>query len=269
MAMGAMAWTGLAPAQSGWAWWQDVGEGARERHDVYLKLGYTRIDPDTDSGELMFDDPTKVGPITVVPEGVFPGSEVDVRKTDLASLTLGYMITRNLGIETILGLPALQIDFDSRGSLQERSIDPLGLVGPLEGKIGESKAVPLVATLVFYPWPDTRIRPYVGAGYSYTYTYDETITNRELWLDPRDPDTAPDFEVSDEWAWVAQLGAEVDITDKWFASVDVKYLDLEIEADISNVRTAVPILGSLGASDSTIDVGINPWVYTLAVGRTF
>lgn len=243
----------------------------RQGGEIYARFGVTHIQQNVDSGPLIFEESTSVAGITVVNEGPMPGSEVDVSDEQLASIQLGYMFTPHIGIETILGLPAIKFDYEPAGSLRTDSLDALGLVGPFQQKLGTAKALPIITTLTYQPFPANRVRPYLGVGAAYVYTYDEELTNRQLWTDENNPDTAPDFEVSDEWGAVGQLGLEVDITPKWFFNADVKYIDLEVRGNVRNavIDSGIPLIGEVEASDSYVDVELDPLVYTIAVGRVF
>lgn len=243
----------------------------RQGGEIYARFGVTHIAQNVDSGPLIFEESTSVVGIPVVDEGPVPGSEVDVSDEQLASIQLGYMFTPHIGIETVLGLPAIKFDYEPAGSLRTDPLDALGLVGPFQQKLGTAKALPIITTLTYQPFPANRVRPYLGVGAAYVYTYDEELTNTQLWTDENDPDTAPDFEVSDEWGAVGQIGLEVDITPKWFFNADVKYIDLEVRGNVRNavIDSGIPLIGEVAASDSYVDVELDPLVYTIAVGRVF
>jgi outer membrane protein len=59
----------------------------------------------------------------------------------------------------------------------------------------------------------------------------------------------------------AQFGLDWSIDKRWFANLDLKYIDMSTTATLSNAAT--------GAAAYTTDVKINPWVLGLGIGTTF
>ena len=53
----------------------------------------------------------------------------------------------------------------------------------------------------------------------------------------------------------AQLGADIELSDKWVLNLDLRYISIEADATLDGA--------DLGK------VEINPWVYAIAVGRRF
>ena len=136
--------------------------------------------------------------------------------------------------DEVPGLPGSEIDLEGDGSIS-------GL-----GDIGETKHLPPTLTVNYHFMPGGNIRPYVGAGLNYTYFWDEETKGALNGLD---------LDLDDSWGLSAQVGVDVSITDTWFGNASVRYIDIDTEADLE--------------SFGEFDVDIDPWVYTVSIGRTF
>ncbi|HBG51744.1 MAG TPA: hypothetical protein DDW89_08055, partial [Gammaproteobacteria bacterium] len=129
-----------------------------EKGSFYAKFGVSRFDPSSSSGPLTFEEDTRV-PIlgTVLPAGPVAGSGIAVAPDEIATITLGYLLTSHLSIETALGLPTLKFDNVGRGSLEDAPLVRIRIprltnvqVGPLDGKLADVTAAPLNAKLIYH-----------------------------------------------------------------------------------------------------------------------
>lgn len=165
--------------------------------------------------------------------GGAPGSGVEVDDDTQLSFTLGYMMTANIGIEVLGALP---FKHEIRGT---------GTLAGL-GEIAETKHLPPTVSVQYYFMPQGAVRPYVGAGVNYTYFFDEE-TKGAL--------AGTSIDLDDSWGLAGQVGVDIDISNNWFVNADGRYIDIDTEA-------------RLGTGEQ-VDVQIDPWVFTLAVGRRF
>ncbi|MDY6957452.1 MAG: OmpW family outer membrane protein [Pseudomonadota bacterium] len=259
------------------SWLDQPALSPLEKGSFYAKFGVSRFDPSSSSGPLTFEEDTRV-PIlgTVLPAGPVAGSGIAVAPDEIATITLGYLLTSHLSIETALGLPTLKFDNVGRGSLEDAPLVRIRIprltnvqVGPLDGKLADVTAAPLNAKLIYHFRPDRRVRPYLGAGATYTITYNERLVDPSLWTRRTDPATAPDLEVSDEWGSILQAGVDIDLTDKWFLGIDVMRVDLDFDNRITNVVTDGGVVGEVRGSDAKVKVEADPYIYTLSLGRVF
>lgn len=168
------------------------------------------------------------------PQGGLPaGSEVSINNNTQLSFTIEYMLNNNLGLE-VLGATPFKHDIEGAGALA-------GV-----GKVGETKHLPPIVSVNWHFQPQSNIRPYVGAGINYTYFFDEKgagpLANESLSLD-------------NSWGLAAQAGVDFDINPNWFANASIRYAKISTTATYSN--------------GYKLDVDIDPWVYTLAVGTHF
>ena len=119
----------------------------------------------------------------------------------------------------------------------------ISATGALSGDIATVKQLPPTLSLQYHFSPAKSVRPYVGAGINYTTFFDEEATA-----------VISSISLDDSWGLAAQAGVDIDLSKDWFFNVDVRYIDIE--------TTATTNLG-------TIDVSIDPWVFSAGVGLKF
>ncbi|MEM9838738.1 MAG: OmpW family protein [Pseudomonadota bacterium] len=183
-------------------------------------------------GVLPNDDASGIMP-------AFPGGSVEVDNAFVPEVDFTYFFTNNIAAELIL-------------ATSPHDINGTGDIGGL-GQVGEVWVLPPTLTVQYHFNPSGPIRPYVGAGINYTIFYGEDTTSS---LNDAIGQTSLDVDPS--LGWAVQAGVDYDITEKWFANVDVKYINIETEAIL---RT--------GVAANKVDLDINPLVVGIGVGRRF
>ncbi len=199
------------------------------------------IIPDDSSNDISLH----AGPATVpLSAGVGVDSAV------VPELDVTYMITPHFGVEVIAGIANHDVEID--GS------DPVlgGLGVPNGTKIFDVWVLPPTVTLQYHFRPDAKIRPYAGVGANYTaFLWNDATKNLETTLgSPVSVDT------SSSWGWAAQFGLDWDLNGRWFANIDVKYIDIDTTASL-HVKT-------LGAG-LRVDLDVDPWVVGAGIGYRF
>lgn len=168
------------------------------------------------------------------PQGGLPaGSEVSVNDNTQLSFTIAYMFTNNLSFEVLAATP-FKHDIEGAGALA-------GI-----GKIGETKHLPPTFSVNWHFQPQSNVRPYVGAGINYTTFFDEKATGALA---------GTSLKLDDSWGLAAQAGVDFDINPNWFLNANVRYIKISTTATYSN--------------GYKLDVDLDPWVYTLAIGTRF
>lgn len=180
----------------------------------------------------------RVGASTVAPdvssdEIDVVGGEADVDNDTQPSITITYFLTDNWAVELLGALPFTHMIEADGGALDGTDLVEIDMLPP-------------TLSAQYHFLPDNNIRPYVGAGLTYFWVLDE---NQKQGL--------VDVEVDDAFGLAAQVGVDVDLNPRWFVNADLRYISLSTEADIS------------GAVNQNLDVDLDPWVYTLAVGYKF
>jgi outer membrane protein len=212
----------------------------RGREDI-VKLGYVGIQFQDASGSLQGLNPADIG--------------VDVKNTGTLGGTYTRMITDNVGVEGVFGLPL------------EVAINGTGFAQPF-GEVVTTKALPLVGNLNYYFGDiDNRFRPYVGVSGVYAVFYDTGPSdrlNRELFGNT-------EIKVRNAAGLGAQAGVNARIGDgPYLVSAQVSYLSLETDADL-RTDTVLPIFGGIpiGNFDRSINLKLDPVVGIVSIGREF
>lgn len=197
-----------------------------EAGDMFLRLGPAFVSPNSDSGV--------VRPLNL--------QEVEVEDGASLGIAFTYMLAKNLGLE-VLGATPFKHDIKSRSDLA--SVVP--------GTIADTKHLPPTLSLQYYFNSDSKVRPYVGLGLNYTTFFDSNVKGslRNLGYDK--------ISLEDSFGLSAQLGLDVDITDRFFVGGSVYYMDINTEATIKGT----------GLDTLKVDVDIDPWVLMLSGGIRF
>ena len=163
--------------------------------------------------------------------GVPPGADVKTGDATTVILTYERMLTPNIGVELVLGLPP-RIKANAAGSvaflgddvLSAKNVSPTLFVAYHFGEIGST-------------W-----RPYLGAGINYT---------RFVGIESK---LASDVKMSDSTGWAVQAGLDYALTKEWglFASVSALKVKTKVVASGPTVlQTTVdfrPVVYSLGVA---------------------
>ncbi|NOX43073.1 MAG: OmpW family protein [Gammaproteobacteria bacterium] len=191
--------------------------------DWLVRLRALHVSPNDDSGSV----------------STLPGSNVSVGSDTTVELDFTYFVTRNLGIEVILG--SSQHDINAGGSIA-------GL-----GNIAEVRTLPPTVTLQYHFLPDSTVRPYAGIGINYTKFYNQKVSSSlENALGPTSVDLDSSLGLS------GQIGLDINLNQDWFVNVDVKYIHMDTTATLNS-----------GGVIRTVDVDINPGFFGVGVGRRF
>lgn len=159
------------------------------------------------------------------------GTGLKVHVTDSVMPTLGftYFLTNHIAVEAILG--STNHDIYARG-------------GATDVKVKSTWVLPPVVTLQYHFFPTHRISPYVGAGVNATIFYAGSNQNGFR------------VHLNDTVGPALQVGTDVAIKGPWAMNVDVKKVFEDTKANIDG-----------GALKS--NVGLDPWVFSVGVGRRF
>jgi len=195
-----------------------------EAGDIIVRGRIINVDPQDDSGKIRVN-------------GAVHTSGVSVNSDTMPEIDFTYMIDKNWGVELILAYSDHEISTTS------------GTLGSL-GNIIDAKVLPPTVTLQYHFAPDSNIRPYVGAGINYTHFFDEKLTGTIKTL-------SDDIDLQDSWGLAAQAGVDIDIDDTWFINLDVKYIDIDTTAHITD------------GADIRVNAEVDPIVWGIGVGRAF
>jgi outer membrane protein len=207
------------------------GAGAAQAQvagDLLVKLGWNKIMPKVKSDDLSAPS--------------LPGSKIDIKSASALFFTATYMITDDISVEALGGLP------------YKHDIVGAGAVAGV-GKIGSVHQVSPTVLLQYRFMPaDAPLRPYVGAGPTFAKFYGTkgsaaltAVTN------PGGPPTTIGGDT--EWGGTIEAGANYKIDKHWFI-------------DAAILKTFISTKATLSTGQST-SAKLNPIAINASIGYTF
>ena len=157
------------------------------------------------------------------------GDVVEVDSKTMVTFNISYFVTKNWAVELLAALPF------------EHDVDLIG-----GSKVADVNHLPPTLSAQYHFMPDSTIRPYVGAGVNYTLFFEESTTGA---LD------GSRLSLDDSVGLALQVGVDIDINDRWFTNVDVRYMDIDSKAKLNG--------NSIGT------VAIDPWLVGVNLGVRF
>ncbi|MBV1875465.1 MAG: outer membrane beta-barrel protein, partial [Cycloclasticus sp.] len=177
-----------------------------EAGDILVRGRVIMVDPQDDSGRVKIDG-SSVG-----------GTGVSVDSDIMPEIDFTYMLAPNWGLELIL-------------AYSEHDVGSSGLA---LGNVAEVKVLPPTLTLQYHFAPNSDVRPYVGAGLNYTHFFSEDVKG------PLNPGGA-DIDLDDSWGLALQAGVDIAVNEDWFVNLDVKYIDIDTDAHITDNVTGFDV----------------------------
>lgn len=248
---------------------------SKDRDPFYFRAGFTSLQPDASSSEVNLDNVGDIAQLAIS-NGPIEDSSVNVEGVDFASIIVGYRLPwfgERFSLETILALP-LTIKFTAEGGLANESISPFALgniptgIPPLGKEFGETKALPPVVTLVYKVLKNYKIKPYIGGGIAFMYTYDSKVTNAIL-TEVREPE----LEIENAMGYVGQAGFEINLTKRWKLNLDAKYIGgLESDATVKGIvvkTPGTPLFETADVGNASVTVKVDPTILSLGLGFDF
>jgi outer membrane protein len=207
------------------------GAGAAQAQvagDLLVKLGWNKIMPKVKSDDLTAPS--------------LPGSKIDIKSASALFFTVTYMITDDISVEALGGLP------------YKHDIVGAGAVAGV-GKIGSVHQVsPTVLLQYRFLAADAPFRPYVGAGPTFAKFYGTkgsaaltAVTN------PGGPPTTIGGDT--EWGGSVEVGGNYKIDKHWFI-------------DAAVIKTFISTKATLSTGQST-SAKLNPIAINASIGYTF
>jgi outer membrane protein len=207
------------------------GAGAAQAQvagQVMVKLGWNKIMPKVKSDDLTAPS--------------LPGSEIDIKSASALFFTATYMITDDISVEALGGLP------------YKHDIVGAGAVAGV-GKIGSVHQIsPTVLLQYRFLAADAPFRPYVGAGPTFAKFYGTkgsaaltAVTN------PGGPPTTIGGDT--EWGGTVEIGGNYKIDKHWFI-------------DAAVLKTFISTKATLSTGQST-SAKLDPIAINASIGYTF
>ena len=224
---------------------------AQDAGDWQFRVGLGYIATDTGNDDLVFEGTT------------LDTFNIDVDDQLGVVFDLTYFLSPNWGVELLASTP-FEHDIDGAGALA-------GL-----NKIGDTKHLPPTLSLQYHFSPGQKFRPYVGAGLNYTLFFDDSTNarlhegvvataNGALGTSFAGGDT--NLSIDDSFGAAFQAGLDVDLTEKWFWNLNVRYIMIDVDATL-RTSTFDPA-GTEAVFISKLDTEIDPFVFSTQVGFRF
>lgn len=193
------------------------------------RLSVTRIAPDVTSGDLTTPS--------------FAGTQADVTANTQPTGGLTWMLNDNVAVD----LP-LSVGF-------KHDLVGAGAIAGV-GKIGEVKALPISLLFQYrFMEPTAQFRPYLGAGPTYAKFYKARSTAALTSLTGGSPSNPTTLTIDSKLCLTVQAGVSFSLAPRW-------------SVDVSVLKTALKTTAHL-STGQTMDVTLNPAVYTFGVGYQF
>jgi outer membrane protein W len=247
---------------------------ATARHPFYVRAGVALVKPLASSRELELADISGSASLAVQ-NGPIAGSGADISSATIPAVILGYqtrLLHGRLAFETVLGAP-FTVKFRATGTLANESIAPMALgiptgVPALGPDLGEATAAPPLVTAVYKPRTTGTFRPFVGGGVAVLIAYGARVTNKLL-----TEVSQPEFVITPAPGLVLQTGADVHITSRWYARLDVKFIALmQARAEVKHVQVRtpeLPLFDTVEVGTAKMSVWVNPLIVQGALGADF
>ncbi len=242
---------------------------------LYFRAGAMYQVPDVVTKSITLKNLSEIAEVAVE-----PGPQEGEAFSDpllLPAVRLGYKLRWTLwgggwSIETVAGLPPT-LELKAKGKLADVPLvtEANGIpteVPALGEKVAETKVAPPLFTLVKQFNRDSRLRPYVGLGWVYLFSYDSHVTNPVL-LEVGEPE----LDIEDKFGWVGQVGLDYRISDYWWISADYKYISVtDVTATLENAYIkpkGLPQYDYAEVGDTEFVADLNTHAFHLGIGFTF
>jgi outer membrane protein W len=166
------------------------------------------------------------------------------------AISVAYLLTDHIATELWLAWP-FEHDLNFRTP-----------TGGVTG-VGDVKLFAPTLSLQYHFNPDGRVQPYLGAGVNYTRFSSEHLDDTGLGLP-----AGSELELDHSWGAAAQAGINFKMRERWFVSLDVRWIDIDSDARIKfgPGPITVPLPGLEIMSPGGQKAEIDPWLYGLYVG---
>ena len=155
----------------------------------------------------------------------FPNTQTDVSSDWTLGGGITYMITDNWSVDVPVALPFTH------------TLTGAGAIAGV-GTIGTTKALPVTVWGQYrFGEAKSTFRPYLGAGLTYAYFFDENATNTLNALSGGTPSNPTTFSIQSKFALGVQAGATYAFNERWFLDGMVGYTWLKNTTTLSTGQT--------------------------------
>lgn len=191
--------------------------------DTYVRVRAIMVAPNEKSGGILPGLPTET---------------VSVNNSIMPEVDITHMVSNNIGFELIAA------------TTKHTASGVTGVTGGI-GKLASTWVLPPTLTAQYHFAPDAKVRPYVGAGVNYTLFYSEKASS--AFVVAAGP---TNVKMKSSFGWAGQVGVDIDLSDRMFLNLDVKYIDIKTRATL-----ATTALGT-----QSVRIKLDPLVFGVGVG---
>lgn len=159
--------------------------------------------------------------------GAFAGTSAEASKSIVPEVDATYFFTKNIAVEAIAAITPHHVKTNS------------GVDG------GHVWLLPPTVTAQYHFLPNGMVNPYLGAGLNYTVFFGE-----------KSGATGVNLKYKNSWNPALQAGADIRLTNNWYANVDVKQVFISTDAYTDT-------------GPSAAHVNLNPTIVGVGIGYKF
>jgi outer membrane protein len=174
----------------------------------------------------------RLGGAVVAPKdnnGTLAGARADVSSSTRPTIDLEYLITPNWGVDVLGATPFLH------------DVSLAGL-----GTVARTKQLPPTLGVNYHFMPNAAWSPFLGLGVNYTNFFGTHATGALY---------GNSVSIANSWGVSARAGFDLKISDRWLATVDVRWADIESDVKVDGARVGT--------------AKIDPVVFGASVGYRF
>jgi outer membrane protein len=174
----------------------------------------------------------RFGVHAVVPKdnnGNLAGAQSSISSSVRPTGSLEYMFTPNWGADVLVAWPF------------QHDVKLAGL-----GKVAQTKQLPPTFGINYHFMPNSAWSPFLGVGLNYTNFFD---TKGRGALD------GASVSIANSWGVAAHAGFDMKISERWLATVDVRWMDIESDVKVDGSKVG--------------NAKINPLAFGVSLGYRF
>jgi outer membrane protein len=187
------------------------GASAQSAGQWAVSAGLNKITPHVESGNITAP--------------ALPNSKGAVSSDTQPVVVIDYGITDNITAEVPLGTPYKHKLYGA---------------GALEGtgQLGSVEALPAAAFVQYrFFQPSAMVRPYVGVGLTYAYYQKATGSGKMTAITNPGSGTPTTFKIDNKLTYSVQIGAVVNVNERWFANAAVVKTPMSTDVHFSTGQT--------------------------------
>jgi len=155
----------------------------------------------------------RVGGAVVAPKGnngTLAGASADVSSSTRSCIDLEYMFTPNWGVDALGAWPFMH------------DVKLAGL-----GTVARTKQLPPTFGINYHFMPDAAWSPFLGLGVNYTNFFGTHATGALY---------GNSVSIANSWGGAVRAGFDLKISEKWLATVDVRWANIESDVKVNGDR---------------------------------